>query len=445
MRLLSPLSSNKSRATLVSVLCWFTLFTIFQFIDPFLTISRCSFPRIANDLQYDSEVSISKVLVIADPQLIDNHTYPGRLSPLLSLSKFTVDNYIYKNYVALMNELKPQTILFLGDLLDNGRESTDEYYENEYQRFIKVFVDPARNREVEFITSVPGNHDIGWADGVTEHSLERFGQHFGHPNKIIQKGNHDLILLDNLSLMNTVDEEVAKPAQNFLNALKDTKKERTRILFDHVTLWRDPEVQVCGASRESKKPFPISKGYQYQTAIDEEVSLEILRTVRPDAIFSGDDHDYCQVVHSYRDNKGKEHKSLGVNVKSMSMAMGIKSPAVELLTLYNKPVKLEKDWIINNQVVKTKGEFLDYTFDTCYLTKPYVDIVAYVFLAIVDAIWLFTNCVERKKRYVSIADNHSYDNFLESQFKNVNWLAFIKLSVINGLLAMFLYYLFTLH
>lgn len=445
MRLLSPLLLNKSRATLVSVLCWFTLFTIFQIIDPFLTISRCSFPRIANDLEYDPDISISKVLIIADPQLIDNHTYPGRLSPLLTLSKFTVDNYIYKNYVALINQLKPQTILFLGDLLDNGRESTDQYYENEYLRFIKVFVDPARNKEVEFITSVPGNHDIGWADGVTKHSLERFGQHFGHPNKIIQKGNHDLILLDDLSLMNTIDEEIAKPAHTFLDGLKGTEKERTRILFDHVPLWRDPEIQVCGASREGKKPFPISKGYQYQTVMDEEISLEILRTVRPDAIFSGDDHDYCEVIHSYRDSKGKEHKSLGINVKSMSMAMGIKRPAVELLTLYNKPIKLEKDWIVNNQLVKTKDDFLDYTFETCYLTKPYVDIIAYVLLAIVDTIWLFFNCVERKKRYVSIADNNPYDNCFESLAKNVNWLAFFKLSFLNGILAISLYWLFTLH
>lgn len=437
----------KSRLTILSLLSWFIVFTIFQYIDPLITINHCSFPRISNDLDYDPDISISKVLIIADPQLIDNHTYPSRISPLLTLSMFTVDNYIYKNYVTLIKKLEPQTIIFLGDLLDNGRESTDEYYENEYQRFIKIFINPLRNKNVEIFTSIPGNHDIGWADGVTKHSSERFIQHFGHPNKIIQKGNHDLVLLDNLSMMNKIDEDIPKSINSFLNKLKETEKERTRILFNHVPLWRDPNVQVCGISRESKNPFPVAKGYQYQTLIGEEESLEILRSVQADIIFSGDDHDYCEVVHSYRDSKGKQHKTIDINVKSMSMAMGINKPAVELLTLYNKPIKIKNKWIVNDQLIKSEGEYLDYAFGICYLTTPYVDIITYVVLAIVNGFAILINCTERKKRYVSITDNtySSESSYLHTLIKNINWPETIKLALIQGFFAIMLYYLLTIH
>lgn len=445
MRLLSSLL-NRNRVTLLGVLSWFILYTIFQFIDPYVTISNCSFPRISNDIEYDSDISISKVLLIADPQLIDNHTYPGRISPLLKLSKFTVDNYIYKNYKSLINQLEPQTIIFLGDLLDNGRESTDEYYEGEYQRFIRIFVKPAIHKNIELITNIPGNHDIGWSNGVTHHSYNRFIEHFGHPNKIIVKGNHDLILIDDLSISNTADDEIAKPTKEFLNTLKDLKTKRTKILLSHVPLWRDPNVQTCGVFRESKKPFPISKGYQYQTVIDETESLEILRSVNAEIIFSGDDHDYCAVTHPYMDANGIKHNTLGINIKSMSMAMGIHAPAVELLTLYNKPVKLDDDWIVNGQLIKGKGEFLDYSFETCYLTKPYIDVISYVCLAVINGIWLLINCFEKKKRFVGITDNsNDHENYSNILINNINWLRFFKLASVNGILVITLFYFFTIH
>lgn len=444
---LAKLISHKSRLTLISLLSWFIAFTIFQYIDPFFTINHCNFPRISNDLEYDPDISISKVLIIADPQLIDNHTYPSRNSPLLTLSKFTVDNYIYKNYVTLIKELEPQTIIFLGDLLDNGRESTDKYYENEYQRFIRIFINPLKNKNVEILTNIPGNHDIGWADGVTQHSSERFIKHFGQPNKIIQKGNHDLVLLDNLSMTNKIDDEIPKSINQFLDKLKETEKERTRILFNHIPLWRDPNVQVCGTSRESNNPFPVARGYQYQTLIGEAESLKILRSVQPDIIFSGDDHDYCEVVHSFRDNKGKEHKSIDINVKSISMAMGINKPAVELLTLYNKPIKIKNNWKINDQLIKSEGEYLDYAFDICYLTTPYVDIITYIILAIFNGLAILMNCREKKKRYVSITDNtyNSENNYLYMFIKTINWIESIKLALIQGFFAIILYYLFTIH
>lgn len=427
----------------IALIVWTVILLFFQYVDPTLTIAHCTFPDIPDPETGISKPSANKILLIADPQLIDNHTYPDRWGPFLALSKFTVDNYIYKNYVKLIDILEPDTILFLGDLLDNGRESDDAYYEQEFNRFQKIFVDPIKDRNIDMITSVPGNHDIGWENGVTRHSLERFKDHFGSPNKVVQVANHDLVFLDDLSITNTKDLEVANPSRHFVDTIGETQPERTRILFQHVPLWRDAHTQQCGRSRESKRPFPISKGYQYQTVLDEALSLNILKNVQPDIIFSGDDHDYCEVVHSYTDNQGTERKVRGINVKSISMAMGIHRPAVELLTLYSQPVQLEKDLLLNNNLVKSKGELLDYQYDICYTTKPYIDILCYIFLAVFNGLWLIFNSVEKKKRYVGIATIHTAPRRpkIEDLLRQICWLRLLKLSLLNAICVSFLFFI----
>ena len=422
--------------TLVTVIIWSTMIMYFQYVDPYLAISRCEFPKVDSA---GKKLQFSKVLLIADPQLIDQHTYPSRSSVLLKLSKLTVDNYIYKNYISLIRILEPDMIVFLGDLMDNGRESSDDYYEGEFGRFNRIFLNPIKSRQIEVITGVPGNHDIGWANGVTQHSLERFNRHFGASNKLINLQNHDLILLDDVTMTNTENESLSRPIYDFLKGMRSSPKQRTRILMQHVTLWRDHNVKTCGPERESKNLFPISKGYQYQTVIDEAHSMDILKSVKPDIVFNGDDHDYCEVVHTYDDDDGIERSSLDINVKSMSMAMGIWKPAVELLTLYHDPVELKADWVRNGQILKHKGEQLDYSFDTCYLAAPYTDVALYITLAVVTSLWILANSVQHKKRYVSLTEQTVYENSVIKIIQSIAWYRFLRLAAINFMIVLGLY------
>ena len=76
------------------------------------TILKCQWPQLSTSL------SQTNILLIADPQLIDNHTYPGRYELLLKLSKHTVDTYIKKNYNELLDQLQPNYLMFLGDLME---------------------------------------------------------------------------------------------------------------------------------------------------------------------------------------------------------------------------------------------------------------------------------------------------------------------------------------
>jgi len=49
-------------------------------------------------------------------------------------------------------------------------------------------------------------------------------------------------------------------------------------------------------------------------------------------VFSGDDHDYCELTHKYRENN-QWHNSREVTIKSISMAMGIHHPGFQILSV----------------------------------------------------------------------------------------------------------------
>lgn len=88
-------------------------------------------------------------------------------------------------------------------------------------------------------------------------------------------------------------------------------------------------------------------------------------------MFSGDDHDYCDVRYSFDDN-GSERFSREITVKSASMTCGIQYPAVQLLSL-NNPYNLDP---------QVKLATPKHVTEMCYLPKPYFALKVYVFLFI---------------------------------------------------------------
>ncbi|ODV59150.1 Metallo-dependent phosphatase, partial [Ascoidea rubescens DSM 1968] len=313
-----------------------------------------------NDLEY------YKIMLIADPQLIDNHTYPNYNNFLLTLSKITSDNYLKKNFKSLSNYLKPQALIFLGDYLDNGRSSSSEYYSNEFNRFQNIFKN-YNNLNSNKIIMIPGNHDIGFGNGVKLDSVQRYEENFGTliPKQLF---NFLIIPLDSLSLSNSENPKIYSKPQKFLDNLSNQEKLLPRILLSHVPLIRNQD-DYCGKYRESNI-FPFTKGYQYQTVLDSDISNDILDKIKPDLIFSGDDHDYCEVYHDIHNNKKKVKE---ITVKSISMTMGIKYPAVQLLTVYKNK---------NNN----DENYLKYETEICYLPTPYIDIITYVILSIISGL-----------------------------------------------------------
>lgn len=299
---------------------------------------------------------------------MDAHSYPGRPWIVNYITQRILDNYHKRNWNFVQNKLDPDTTIFLGDLFDGGRNWDDEYWFDEYARFNSIY---SKRPNRKTIMTIPGNHDIGFGETVNITALERFKTFFGPTSSIHNLGNHTLVLLDTISLSDYSNPDVTKDPRSLLESISTFQNdEQPRILLSHVPLYRFPDEQKCGPLRESTKKFPIMKGVQYQTVIDHELSQEILTKVRPKIVFSGDDHDYCHVTHPYN-YQGEAKTAEEITVKSCSMNMGIKKPAIQLLSL-------------NNPTSTTLQE--TYQTNICFMPQPFKAIKSYISLAIINTI-----------------------------------------------------------
>lgn len=366
---------------------------------------------------------------------MDPHTYPGRPWPLSWLTVRYTDLYIRKSFQQIQSSLSPDSVFFLGDLFDGGREwsttsgSSDErespdkrwrkydsrYWMKEYARFNRIFFVPwlregRPGRKI--VAGLPGNHDLGLGSGIRLPVRQRFQAYFGDGNRVDIVGNHSFVSLDTVSLSakgqpnqansrqglgeEARNRNIWEPVEQFLHTAK-TEKARAidrelRVrkgqpeneVMDHVTLELDnpkahtitlgtqPNADVpsiilthvplyraegtpCGPLRERYPPtkssngetpekddpnsIHVQAGVQYQNVLTPAISSEIVDLVGDVThVFSGDDHDYCDIIH-----RGYTSKNGGIReitVKSISWAMGVRKPGIVLLSLWN-PVDAE--------------------------------------------------------------------------------------------------------
>lgn len=129
------------------------------------------------------------------------------------------------------------------------------------------------------------------------------------------------------------------------------KADLPTVLLTHVPLYRAAGTP-CGPLRERFPPSPkpgedgkyldndpqnaikVEAGVQYQNVLTPEISNEIIEKVGDvEFVFSGDDHDYCEVVHrGYTSPRGGIRE---ITVKSFSWAMGVREPGFLMLSLWN--------------------------------------------------------------------------------------------------------------
>eukprot|EP00158_Paraphelidium_tribonemae_P002908 Partr_v1_DN25775_c1_g1_i1_m74514 putative Metallophosphoesterase 1 len=170
-----------------------------------------------------------------------------------------------------------------------------------------------------------GNHDIGL--DMRDHVVDRFRRFFGALDYKFEWGQHELIVLDTISL-SFGDDDSRRYAEELLGSLSKSSTELPRILFSHIPLYR-PEGSGCGNSmRTSLSPIKQAYGYQYQNLISEEISVRVMRLINPVLILSGDDHDHCEYIHVVDDRSYPE-----VTLGTFSWMQGNRIPSFGVLTL----------------------------------------------------------------------------------------------------------------
>jgi hypothetical protein len=391
-----------------------------QWVRKLAQSSKQSTPKV--DKPQESGANPHRLVFVADPQLIDPHSYPGRPWPLNDLTIRYVDQYLRRTYSRIQEVLYPDTVFFLGDLFDGGREwSThthknpdkqwqqygDAFWMNEYRRFGRIFFGHWGDGGLEgrpgqpgrkLISSLPGNHDLGFARGVDTSVRDRFNAYFGDGNRIDIVGNHTFVSIDSVSLSakGQANPEAVKnlwkPTTDFLDNAKAQKKRLVQrelriqkglhpypgfehkvverdelaraklphsdvevtdfptVLLSHVPLFRLPGTP-CGPMREKYPPTPVGKGeepleddrrnaisvsggYQYQNVLHREITVDIADKVGDIRYaFSGDDHDYCDVLHHAYTSGGGGIRE--ITVKSLSWAMGVRHPGMVMISMWN--------------------------------------------------------------------------------------------------------------
>ncbi|XP_044737622.1 metallophosphoesterase 1 [Chrysoperla carnea] len=111
----------------------------------------------------------TRILFVADPQIIgvnDGDSYTN------FIRIWDSDRYLYYSYQHAVSHLKPNVIVFLGDLMDEGSTSTIKEYLKYLKRFHEIF---DVSYDVQYIY-IPGDNDIGgeFGDWITPEKIFRF-------------------------------------------------------------------------------------------------------------------------------------------------------------------------------------------------------------------------------------------------------------------------------
>ncbi|KAG0084250.1 hypothetical protein BGZ93_011221 [Podila epicladia] len=368
-------------------------------------IRRCSWPENVHwNTAHDSLRDRYRIAIIADPQLTDWYSYK-QTGWLLTLVQTYTDLFMRRSFWKLHQTLKPDAVLFLGDLNDGGRDTVDEavWAQNRGRFMERVFqseytawnLDPvvvdaaaadidthkgkeedegqldnsqesvsrptylvdknipstAQEREAARRAGksvrlyVAGNHDVGYGNDLIRKMALRFKRNYGALNYEIRLGNHSVVVLDTLSL-SADDPMIRNEAQMFLDQIGQETPTLPRILFTHVPLYR-LDTTYCGQERESSRLIINEGGFQYWNMVNVALSREILDKIKPDMVFSGDDHDWCEIGHtvnrgepssrSYGVTDNSERLSLApeLTVPTFSFAQGVLQPGFVMLSLYN--------------------------------------------------------------------------------------------------------------
>ncbi|KII92971.1 hypothetical protein PLICRDRAFT_696224 [Plicaturopsis crispa FD-325 SS-3] len=333
---------NGLRLSWVTIVVWCEIGTFFW------SLRSCRWPDGALEpLEARDKQKSSHVLLIGDVQV---HYPNDALSLIGRLRRFVYELSLKKSW-SVANRLNPHAVIFLGDMLSSGRmHMSDEEYEQYITRFKTLF--PQRSSVSVYY--LPGNNDVGLgtSPAFTKSARRRYFNHFGAFNQEVSVRNHSFLLLDAPGLVEEDYQRAAKslpyqdwtPLRNgpieFVQSLAPGEHTQPVILLSHIPLFR-PDSKSCGPLRE-KGTIRRGVGHGYQNTLGKQTTAFLLETLRPSAVFSADNRDYCDITHiippANHRSSAQERPVREVTVKSFAPAKNIRWPGFQLMSLVTPPI-----------------------------------------------------------------------------------------------------------
>ncbi|KAF9526680.1 hypothetical protein CPB83DRAFT_857613 [Crepidotus variabilis] len=316
------------------------------------SLGGCRWPKINIGHETRQPVPTKHVLLIADPQV----QHPVLIAPKSwwsrPLRRILFELNLRKSW-HVTSRLKPDVVIFMGDMLANGKAATTfEQYDFAAQKFKSIFdVDPST--EIHY---VPGNNDVGLGllPAASQKLRAYYTRSFGPLNQQLIIQNHTFVALDAPGL---IDEDYLrhgtevtfaewKPLPegsiSFAKAISAYDPERV-ILLSHVPLSRS-ETAYCGPLRE-RGSIRRGAGQGWQSMLGKQTSRFLLESLQPILVYSADNRDYCEHKHliptrgQSNSHRTYDETTREVTLKSFSMSVHIHQPGFQLLSLVD-PAKL---------------------------------------------------------------------------------------------------------
>lgn len=248
-----------------------------------------------------------KAMVIADTHLLGSRT--GHW-----FDKLRREWQMERSFQTSMLIHNPDVVFIVGDLLDEGKWSTDGEFQKHVTRFKKMFAMP---KETDAKVLV-GNHDIGFHYMMNEHKHRRFEKAFSSPSvQLFQIQGNIFVMINSMAMEGdgcklcaatvTSLEEVSwqlkcSEAQTSTKSsppiclAMDKMSYSPPILLQHFPMYR-PSDANCSLP-DSAPPDEINIPFKEKwDCLSQEASSQVFEWIKPRLILSGHTHHGCYYLH----------------------------------------------------------------------------------------------------------------------------------------------------
>jgi len=183
-----------------------------------------------------------RILFVADPQL---QGLRDELPLLGVITRWDADKYLQFGFFHAVGHVRPDVVVFLGDLLDEGSIASEDEYKTYIHRFRKVFKMPAIVKSI-FIS---GDNDVGGEgiDSKLQWKVERFSKQFEAEQPKAVNQNMVVSNIKHASFQKiSIDygEQISESHTEMLANVRKQSTARYRITCNHMPLLNRLPLQV---------------------------------------------------------------------------------------------------------------------------------------------------------------------------------------------------------
>ncbi|KAK0043453.1 cell division control protein 1 [Biomphalaria pfeifferi] len=175
------------------------------------------------------------ILLISDPQLIGIQDEIG--FPVGMLARWDSDSFLRKTFSRVYEHTRPDVIIFLGDIMDEGSKATDAEYQSYVERFDSIFYEKVYTKTIV----VPGDNDIGGegSDFRTQFKVSRFEKHFENLTGVVSHKFVDFLKLDNRRSHDMIIE-----TKQLIHNMASRLKAPYRFIVNHESMIAKPKSSI---------------------------------------------------------------------------------------------------------------------------------------------------------------------------------------------------------